>query len=114
MKAGRSSALLRLSPVFPFTLLNYALGVTRVTWRDYALASLIGMMPGTCLYVYLGHAIGDAVLTGAAHDRTTAERAALWIGLAATAVVTVFITRIARRALTRQLDETSDSPRPDA
>ena len=42
--------LLRLSPVFPFNFLNYALGLTRVSFRQYALASLIGMLPGGLMY----------------------------------------------------------------
>jgi len=46
--------LVRLSPIFPFTLLNYALGLTRVAVRDYVIGSLIGMLPGTLMYVYLG------------------------------------------------------------
>ena len=57
-------ALLRLSPVVPFNVLNYAFGVTRVSLRDYVVASWIGMMPGTLLYVYLGSIAGD--LAGAA------------------------------------------------
>lgn len=52
--------LLRLSPVFPFNLLNYALGLTRVQVRDYVLASFIGMLPGTALYVYLGSLVTRA------------------------------------------------------
>ena len=51
-------ALLRLSPVVPFNVLNYAFGVTRVSLRDYVLASWIGMMPGTLMYVYLGSIAG--------------------------------------------------------
>ncbi|MFT5413196.1 MAG: putative membrane protein YdjX (TVP38/TMEM64 family) [Verrucomicrobiales bacterium] len=43
--------LTRLSPAFPFTLLNYAYGVTRVKFSHYLLASWIGMMPGTVFYV---------------------------------------------------------------
>ena len=46
--------LLRLSPMFPYTLLNYSLGLTGVRPRSYILASFIGMLPGTFLYVYLG------------------------------------------------------------
>ena len=48
--------LTRLSPVFPFNLLNYAFGLTPVSLRDYFLASWIGMLPGTVMYVYLGSA----------------------------------------------------------
>src|SRR5439155_1410723 len=57
--------LLRLSPVFPFNLLNYALGLTRVRFADFFLAS-VGMLPGTVLYVYSGKLIGD--VTGLAED----------------------------------------------
>ena len=49
--------LLRLSPVFPFNLLNYALGLTRVRFVDFLVASA-GMLPGTVLYVYYGKVVG--------------------------------------------------------
>jgi len=92
--------LLRLSPVFPFNLLNYALGLTRVRLVDYLVASL-GMLPGTILYVYVGKLGGDvaAAAGGAKTERGLADWALLGVGLAATAVVTLLITRIARRAL---------------
>src|SRR5262245_679385 len=58
--------LTRLSPAFPFNLLNYAFGVTRVSFRHYFLASWVGMFPGTVLYVYLGSLVKDlADLDGA-------------------------------------------------
>lgn len=91
--------LTRLSPVFPFTLLNYAFGLTRVKLRDYVLASWIGMMPGTVMYVY----IGSLARVGAAgQTKTPAEWALYSVGLLATIAVTVFITRIARRALAKR------------
>lgn len=92
--------LLRLSPAFPFNLLNYALGLTSVRFTDYFAAS-VGMLPGTLLYVYSGKALGDvAALAGhAAPDRGASYYTLLAIGLIATAVVTAFVTRIARRAL---------------
>ena len=92
--------LLRLSPVFPFSLLNYALGLTRVRLVDYLVASL-GMLPGTLLYVSLGKAAGDvaAVAGGVRSERGLADWALLGVGLAATAIVTLLVTRIARRAL---------------
>ena len=94
--------LLRLSPVFPFNLLNFALGLTRVRLADYLVAS-IGMLPGTLLYVYLGKLGGDvaAAVGGAGRARGWPEWALLGVGLAATAVVTILITRIASRALTQ-------------
>lgn len=97
-------ALLRLSPVLPFNLLNYALGLTRVSTRDFVLASFIGMLPGTLMYVYLGSlatAIGGNVPTGQADGLRTAL---YWGGLAATVLVTVVITRSARRTLARTLE----------
>ena len=93
--------LLRLSPVFPFNLLNYALGLTRISFADYALACL-GMLPGTLLYVYVGSLAGDlAALAGGASPARGGwlERGFFLAGLAVTAVVTVLITRTARRAL---------------
>jgi uncharacterized membrane protein YdjX (TVP38/TMEM64 family) len=92
--------LLRLSPVFPFALLNYALGLTRVRLRDYVAAS-VGMLPGTALYVYVGKLAGDlaTLAAGDARPRGPAHYALLAVGLAATVLVTVIVTRTGRRAL---------------
>jgi uncharacterized membrane protein YdjX (TVP38/TMEM64 family) len=92
--------LLRLSPAFPFNLLNYALGLTRVRFADYLLAAL-GMLPGTLLYVYSGKVVGDvaALAGGAPIERGAGGTALLVVGLIATVVVTTLVTRIARRAL---------------
>lgn len=92
--------LLRLSPVLPFNALNYALGLTRVSFRDYLLAS-VGMLPGTLLYVYYGKVAGDvaALLGGAGVERGTGYYAVLALGLLATVAVTIVVTRVARRAL---------------
>ncbi len=89
--------LLRLSPVFPFTLLNYGLGLTRVRLLDYVVASL-GMIPGTVLYVYLGSLGADAA-SAASGSADAGQTAFAAIGFVATLVVTVLVTRIARRAL---------------
>jgi uncharacterized membrane protein YdjX (TVP38/TMEM64 family) len=94
--------LTRLSPVFPFTLLNYAFGLTRVKLRDYVLASWIGMMPGTVMFVYLGSLAKAA--TGE-RTRTTSEWVLYGIGLLATVIVTVFVTRIAKRALEKRITQ---------
>ena len=97
-REGRKIAfLLRLSPAIPFTLLNYALGLTRIRFADALLASL-GMLPGTLLYVYLGSVAGDAASAsagGAELGRTLVKA----VGLAATALVTIYVTVLARRAL---------------
>src|SRR5882762_785038 len=101
--------LTRLSPVFPFTLLNYAFGLTRVKLSHYVLASWLGMIPGTVMYVYLG----SLVNVGAGHrQRTTGEWVLYGVGLLATVIVTVFVTRLARRALAKKIGsgETSRNP----
>ena len=92
--------LLRLSPAFPFSLLNYALGLTRISLRDYVLAS-VGMLPGTILYVYYGKLAGDvaALAGGVAPGRDTAYYMVLIVGLLATVIVTAVVTRTARAAL---------------
>lgn len=99
--------LTRLSPVFPFNLLNYAFGVTRVSLKDYVLGS-IGMIPGTVLYVYLGSLAGDVAKLGMPQDISPEAQTAQWIvkivGFLATAAVTVYITRIAKKALNQSVD----------
>jgi len=104
---GRKIAfLLRLSPVFPFNLLNFALGLTRVRFSDYMVACL-GMIPGTFLYVYYGKALGSlaAVAGGSRADRDVGYWIVLSLGLLATVVVTAIITRIARKALGQEVSD---------
>ena len=96
--------LVRLSPVFPFNLLNYAFGITRVSLKDYFLASWIGMLPATVMYVYVGSLAGDlATLGSQERARTPGEWGLYLIGLVATIVLTVFITRLARKALQKKV-----------
>ncbi|MDX2185235.1 MAG: TVP38/TMEM64 family protein [Gemmatimonadaceae bacterium] len=92
--------LLRLSPAFPFALLNYGLGLTRVSFRDYVIAS-VGMLPGTVLYVYYGKVAGDVarLAGGASAPRGLEYYLTVGVGLAATIAVTVLIANTARRAL---------------
>ncbi len=97
--------LTRLSPAFPFTLLNYLYGLTRVSFGRYILASWIGMMPGTVLYVYLGVAGGAIAGTASGpRSKSPGEWALLIVGLIATLAVTLYITRLARRALRARAD----------
>ena len=92
--------LTRLSPVFPFNLLNYAFGLTQVKLKHYFIASWLGMMPGTIMYVYLGSLAGDLASLGTGERiRSTGEWVLYGVGLAATIVVSVFVTRIAKKAL---------------
>jgi uncharacterized membrane protein YdjX (TVP38/TMEM64 family) len=91
--------LLRLSPIFPFNLLNYALGLTGVRFADYVVAGL-GMLPGTLAYVYLGNVAGEvASAAGGGATRDPVEYAIWAVGLLATFAVAILVGRIARRAL---------------
>ncbi len=92
--------LLRLSPVFPFNLLNYALGLTKVRFVDYLVASA-GMLPGTLLYVYYGKVAGEvaAAASGAAPARGVGYYAVTVAGLLATIAVAAVVARLARKAL---------------
>lgn len=98
--------LTRLSPVFPFNLLNYAYGVTGVSLKDYVLAS-IGMIPGTVMYVYIGSLAGSLATLGT--GTPPANPAIQWtiriIGLIATVAVTLYVTRVARQALAETVTE---------
>lgn len=104
--AGRGrlvAFLLRLSPVFPFSLLNYALGLTRISLADYLIA-LIGILPGTLAYSYYGHVGGDLVALAAGQvappgDGGTTQTALRVVGVLATVVATAVVTRLAKRAL---------------
>lgn len=93
--------LLRLSPLFPFSLLNYALGLTSVRARDYVAASLLGMLPVTFLYVYLGSVVTSAgeLLGGARPAAGLGMHLLRAGGLLATVLVVALITRVARQAL---------------
>ncbi|MGK7889156.1 MAG: TVP38/TMEM64 family protein [Leptolyngbyaceae cyanobacterium] len=107
-------SLTRLSPVFPFVLLNYAFGITSVSLRDYVLG-FVGMIPGTFLYTYLGATAGSlAKVFAGGEGKSAAEYALFAIGLIATFVVTYVITGIAKRALNEKLaaeePSTQDAP----
>ena len=104
-KEGLKIVLLtRLSPIFPFNLLNYAFGITGVSLQDYFIGSL-GMIPGTIMYVYIGSLAGNLAMIGTEAQPTnpTLQWAIRILGLFATVAVTVYVTRIARKALEEEL-----------
>ena len=91
--------LTRLSPVFPFNFQNYAYGLTSVSFWHYVLASWIGMIPGTFLYLYLG-TLGRSGLEVASGGGVETYRLVLKaVGLLVILAVTILITRTAKRAL---------------
>jgi uncharacterized membrane protein YdjX (TVP38/TMEM64 family) len=103
--------LMRLEPVFiPFALLNYGLGLTQVKLRDYVLASWIGMLPATILYVYLGtalHSVSD-LMQGRLPNAGVAGTILFWGGLVALALLILLLGRIARKALAQSGSEPAE------
>lgn len=94
--------LTRLSPLFPFTWQNYAYGVTTVRFRDYAVASWLGMLPGTFAYVYLGHAaktVTESAASGEPGGSVLRTIAKVAVVVVPALVVTAIVGRTAKRAL---------------
>ncbi|MEA5619650.1 TVP38/TMEM64 family protein [Cronbergia sp. UHCC 0137] len=100
-KTGWKIVLLtRLSPIFPFNLLNYAFGVTQVSLKDYILGSF-GIIPGTIMYVYMGSLISNITMINTFNPKTQIWQWTMQIiGLIATIFLTIYITKIAQKALT--------------
>jgi uncharacterized membrane protein YdjX (TVP38/TMEM64 family) len=99
-EGARLVLLLRMSPAVPFVLLNYVLGVSRISLRAH-FVGLLGMIPTAAMYVYAGKVAGDlaALASGAGIPRGSADYALLTFGLVATILATVLVTRAAKRAL---------------
>ena len=87
--------LVRLAPVFPFTYINYAFGLTGVRTAPYVLASFFGMIPGTFAYVYLGSAAANA----AAGEMDATRKIIQIAGAVVALIVTIFVARVATRAI---------------
>ncbi|MCP4445534.1 MAG: TVP38/TMEM64 family protein [Myxococcales bacterium] len=103
--------LLRLSPVVPFSILNYLLGLTSVSLRGYVLASLVGMMPGILLYTQVGSTLGKLSEIGSGTDLGgTWGGTVFWFGVAATLLVTIVLGRWAAQALRAPVDESRGAP----
>lgn len=86
----RFVAFTRLVPLFPFNLLNYALGLTKISFSQYSLASYIFMLPGAIAYTYLGY-VGKEAATG---GEDLVQKILLGIGLLA---IVIFIPRLVNR-----------------
>jgi uncharacterized membrane protein YdjX (TVP38/TMEM64 family) len=108
--------LLRLSPLFPNELVNYGLGATRVRARDYALASLVGMLPLTAAYTWVGSLLTavDDLARGRPLAGGAIGQVVWWGGLLATVAVAAGTGRLARRALGPDLRGAERPPRAAA
>lgn len=104
-EGGKIIFLLRMSPLMPFNLSNYLYSLSKVSFRSYLLASWIGMLPGTLMYVYFGSLIESlSAVAVEGRSRTPAEWALYTAGLAATVIVTIYITRVAQKAVRQALN----------
>lgn len=105
--------LIRLSPAFPFNLLNYALGLTKVSFKDYVLGTT-GIIPGTIMYVYLGFIAREAAMLGDTTGTTWQEVAIKWtiniLLLVTIVAISLYIAKIARKALKEAVPEAEESP----
>ena len=109
--------LTRLSPVFPFNVLNYAYGLSRVRFRDYLIGSWLGMLPGTVMYVYIGSSLKSlAELASGKVQGGAAQKALFAAGLVATIVVALYVARLARKELRKAVPEElpQDAPKVSA
>ncbi len=105
--------LARLSPIFPFSVANYAFGLTSMRAWVYGLGSMIGSIPSTLVFVSLGAAAGGMGTDAASSERTPAEWALLAVGFVAMVGLFVVVRRLALDALAelRELDrESTDEP----
>jgi len=98
--------LTRLSPIFPFTLQNYGYGLTGVSLKDYFFASWIGMIPGTIMYVYIGSLITEITqIASGQRAEVPGQKILYFVGLAITVAVSVYVTRVAKKALAEGVDD---------
>jgi uncharacterized membrane protein YdjX (TVP38/TMEM64 family) len=96
--------LTRLSPVMPYSLINYSLGLTRLSVMKFFLATELGAIPSTCIYVYLGTLIGNLTKIGPdLRQHRPLEWIVQGVGLVLTVGVTIYVTRAASQSLKKRL-----------
>lgn len=114
---GKIIAMLRLSPAMPFSLGNYLFGLTPIRFGTYVLVSWVFMLPGTFMFVYIGNAgrAGLQAAAGGSAGRGMGQTILMIVGLLATVAVTVYVTRLAKRALqdAAQMDQAQEEREMD-
>lgn len=94
-EGARIVFLIRLAPVFPFTYINYAFGLTGIAVLPYVVATFIGIIPATVAFVYLGDAAAGAATAGASNARTIINIAGAVVAL----IASIFVARVATKAI---------------
>ena len=102
-------ALVRLSPLFPYALVGYALGATRITFWRHALATTLAIAPQTLLTCYIGSTVGDLATGGEAEARSPLEYAMLATGVLAALLVIGVVSKRTKGALEAQLSASSSA-----
>lgn len=100
-KGWQIITLARLSPIFPFSVGNYAFGLTPLSIPAYALSSMLGTIPSASVYTYLGMLSGT-LAAGSSRDRGPLE----WGLLAGGLMATIFLVRLIQKQAKAALDET--------
>ena len=99
-------SLTHLSPIMPFSLINYAYGLTNISVGEFLLATEIGSIPSACVYVYLGSFLGNLAKIGPEiRKHNGLEWLLQALGLIATIAVTIYISRLASQTLKKQLHQ---------
>jgi uncharacterized membrane protein YdjX (TVP38/TMEM64 family) len=91
--------LLRLCPLFPVIMLNYTLGLTRISLPAYALATLIGMIPRTLMVAYIGSGARSLMELAGGHDVNPIANPALYWGGLLLSLITVIILAVKTRQI---------------
>ncbi len=100
--------LLRLASIVPFAPLSYALGASRISGRSFVLATWLGLLPATFLYVYLGSLVSDVgqILNGETASGGAAS-VLTWVGLAAAVLAVLTIARFARSTVNQSINQST-------
>ena len=101
--------LTRLSPIMPFSLINYSLGLTRISAWHFLLATELGSVPAIAVYVYFGTLMGNlAMIRNDLRHHGAWYWTAQGVGLAVAVGVTIYVTRMASKALNQRIRKTKD------
>lgn len=101
------ACLLHLSPLIPFNILNYVLGISKIAFKDFVLATLVGILPGVLLYTFFGSAIGDlSMVIMRISDDSYSKTQWLFsiVGIIVTLLLTIYLGFVARKQLKNKLN----------
>jgi uncharacterized membrane protein YdjX (TVP38/TMEM64 family) len=96
--------LTRLSPAMPFSLINYSLGLTKISAWHFLLATELGSVPAIAVYVYLGTVMGNlAKIRADMHNHGVWYWVAQAVGLVIAVAIAIYVTRVAKNSLNKRI-----------